>query len=37
MIELSVEDLHLDYGDNPVLKGVSMQLRQGEPNLAMRP
>ena len=30
MIELSVEDLHLDYGDNPVLKGVSMQLRQGE-------
>ena len=26
MIELSVEDLHLDYGDNPVLKGVSMQL-----------
>ncbi|AZY47780.1 ABC transporter ATP-binding protein [Bordetella avium] len=30
MIELSVEDLHLDYGDNPVLKGVSMELRQGE-------
>ncbi|OZI72166.1 ABC transporter ATP-binding protein [Bordetella genomosp. 12] len=30
MIELSVEDLHLDYGDNPVLKGVSMDLRQGE-------
>ncbi len=30
MIELTVEDLHLDYGDNPVLKGVSMELRQGE-------
>jgi iron(III) transport system ATP-binding protein len=30
MIELSVEDVHLDYGDNPVLKGVSMDLRQGE-------
>ncbi|WP_250825128.1 hypothetical protein, partial [Klebsiella pneumoniae] len=24
MIELSVENLHLTYGDNPVLKGVSM-------------
>jgi iron(III) transport system ATP-binding protein len=30
MIELSVEDLHLDYGDTPVLKGVSMTLQQGE-------
>lgn len=30
MIELSVHDLHLDYGQNPVLKGVSMQLQQGE-------
>ncbi|SHI10409.1 ABC transporter ATP-binding protein [Pollutimonas bauzanensis] len=30
MIELSVENLHLDYGDNPVLKGVSMQLQRGE-------
>ncbi|ARP91924.1 lipase [Bordetella genomosp. 9] len=30
MIELSVSDLHLDYGDNPVLKGVSMALKQGE-------
>jgi iron(III) transport system ATP-binding protein len=30
MIELSVEDLHLDYGDTPVLKGVSMDLKQGE-------
>ena len=30
MIELSVEDLHLTYGDNPVLKGVSMNLQRGE-------
>ncbi|MEI7412301.1 ABC transporter ATP-binding protein [Pectobacterium aroidearum] len=30
MIELSVENLHLTYGDNPVLKGVSMRLKQGE-------
>ena len=30
MIELSVENLHLTYGDNPVLKGVSMTLRRGE-------
>ncbi|ANN79576.1 ABC transporter ATP-binding protein [Bordetella flabilis] len=30
MIELSVSDLHLDYGDTPVLKGVSMALKQGE-------
>ncbi|MBP2167868.1 iron(III) transport system ATP-binding protein [Erwinia toletana] len=30
MIELSVENLHLTYGDNPVLKGVSMQLNKGE-------
>ncbi|NYT60749.1 ABC transporter ATP-binding protein [Alcaligenaceae bacterium] len=30
MIELSVENLHLDYGANPVLKGVSMQLQRGE-------
>jgi iron(III) transport system ATP-binding protein len=30
MIELTVEDLHLTYGDNPVLKGVSMTLRRGE-------
>ncbi|CAI2003968.1 ABC transporter ATP-binding protein [Serratia liquefaciens] len=30
MIELSVENLHLTYGDNPVLKGVSMQLKRGE-------
>lgn len=30
MTELTVENLHLTYGDNPVLKGVSMQLKQGE-------
>lgn len=30
MIELSVNNLHLNYGDNPVLKGVSMSLRKGE-------
>ena len=30
MIELSVENLHLTYCDNPVLKGVSMELRRGE-------
>ncbi|WDZ95899.1 ABC transporter ATP-binding protein [Herbaspirillum sp. WKF16] len=34
MTELSVNDLHLDYGSgahaNPILKGVSMQLQRGE-------
>lgn len=30
MTELTVENLHLNYGNNPVLKGVSMQLNQGE-------
>ena len=30
MIELSVDNLHLTYGDNPVLKGVSMELKCGE-------
>src|SRR6185503_15085106 len=34
MNELSVEDLHLDYGTgahaNPILKGVSMHLQKGE-------
>lgn len=30
MTELTVENLHLDYGTNPVLKGVSMQLHKGE-------
>src|SRR5512140_4002130 len=30
MNELTVNDLHLQYGDNPILKGVSMTLRPGE-------
>ena len=30
MAELTVENLHLTYGDNPILKGVSMELNQGE-------
>ena len=30
MAELTVENLHLRYGDNPILKGVSMQLNRGE-------
>ncbi|GAB4058443.1 ABC transporter ATP-binding protein [Uliginosibacterium sediminicola] len=29
-IVLSVDDLHLSYGSNPILKGVSMQLKRGE-------
>src|ERR1700704_3579773 len=28
--KLKVDDLHLSYGDNAILKGVSMQLQQGE-------
>jgi iron(III) transport system ATP-binding protein len=28
--KLRVEDLHLSYGDNAILKGVSMELAQGE-------
>ena len=28
--QLMVEDLHLHYGDNPILKGVSMTLNPGE-------
>ncbi len=28
--KLRVDDLHLSYGDNAILKGVSMQLGQGE-------
>ena len=28
--KLAVSDLHLSYGDNAILKGVSMRLRQGE-------
>src|SRR3954463_8546877 len=30
MAELTVQDLHLRYGDNPILKGVSMELSRGE-------
>ena len=30
MAELSVENLHLKYGDNPILKGVAMTLNRGE-------
>ena len=30
MAELTVEDLHLTYGDNPILKGVTMTLERGE-------
>jgi iron(III) transport system ATP-binding protein len=28
--KLAVDDLHLSYGDNAILKGVSMRLQQGE-------
>ncbi|MEP6678937.1 MAG: ABC transporter ATP-binding protein [Betaproteobacteria bacterium] len=30
MAELTVDDLHLQYGDNPILKGVAMTLNRGE-------
>ncbi|MFT0532553.1 ABC transporter ATP-binding protein [Castellaniella hirudinis] len=30
MIELTVQDLYLNYGANPVLKGVSLALKKGE-------
>src|SRR5258707_13733459 len=30
MAELTVQELHLTYGDNPILKGVSMELNRGE-------
>jgi iron(III) transport system ATP-binding protein len=30
MTKLNVQDLHLSYGDNAILKGVSMKLEQGE-------
>jgi iron(III) transport system ATP-binding protein len=30
MTKLTVQDLHLSYGDNAILKGVSMTLAQGE-------
>src|SRR5690349_5887606 len=29
-LKLAVDDLHLSYGDNAILKGVSMRLHQGE-------
>ena len=30
MAELTVEDLHLSYGDNPILNGVAMTLERGK-------
>src|SRR5690348_18273839 len=30
MAELTVENLHLAYGDNPILKGVALTLNRGE-------
>jgi iron(III) transport system ATP-binding protein len=30
MAELTVDNLHLTYGDNPILKGVSLALNRGE-------
>ncbi|QNM97880.1 ABC transporter ATP-binding protein [Chitinimonas koreensis] len=30
MTKLTVQDLHLQYGDNPILKGVSFDLQPGE-------
>src|SRR5215468_3893446 len=30
MPELTVENLHLKYGDNPILKGVALTLQRGE-------
>jgi ABC-type Fe3+ transport system permease subunit len=30
MTKLAVDDLHLSYGTNAILKGVSMQLGEGE-------
>jgi iron(III) transport system ATP-binding protein len=30
MAELTVDNLHLQYGDNPILKGVAMTLNRGE-------
>ena len=37
MPELSVENLHLAYGDNPILKGVAMTLNRGEVVSLLRP
>src|SRR5438876_11820227 len=30
MAELTVDNLHLSYGDNPILKGVTLELNRGE-------
>ena len=30
MAELTVDNLHLKYGDNPILKGVALTLNRGE-------
>ena len=30
MAELTVENLHLAYGDNPILEGVDMTLDRGK-------
>ena len=30
MTELAVENLHLRYGDNPILQGVALTLNRGE-------
>ena len=30
MVELTVDNVHLTYGDNPILKGVSLALNRGE-------
>jgi iron(III) transport system ATP-binding protein len=30
MAELTVDDLHLQYGDNPILKGVALTLERGQ-------
>src|SRR3954468_16885700 len=30
MAELTVENLHLKYGENPILKGVALTLSRGE-------
>ena len=36
MAELTVENLHLAYGDNPILKGVTMTLNRGEEFIRVR-
>ncbi len=37
MAELTVENLHLTYGDNPILKGVSLTLESRRGRVAARP